>query len=176
MLESMKLEKFISEDKLQKRIAELGAEITEKYKDKELVVLGVLNGSFMFYSDLVRAIDLDLKCDFLGVSSYVGMKSTGECKLTLDAGMSLKDKHILIVEDIVDTGLTMQFLQKHLEQRQVASMAISSLLFKKEALKVECDIDFVGFEIPNDFVVGYGLDYQGLYRNLPYIASVTNMN
>ena len=148
----------------------------EKYKDKELVVLGVLKGSFMFFSDLVRAVDLDLKCDFLGVSSYVGMSSSGECKLTLDAGMSLKGKHVLLVEDIVDTGLTMKFLKQHLDQRGVESLATASLLFKKEALKVECELDYVGFEIPNDFVVGYGLDYQGLYRNLPYIASVTNMN
>jgi hypoxanthine phosphoribosyltransferase len=176
MIESMKLYQLISEEKIQNRIKEMGEEITKKYQDSELIVLGVLKGSFMFYSDLVRAINLDLKCDFLGVSSYVGAKSSGECKLTLDAGMSLKDQHVLVVEDIVDTGLTMNFLKQHLSQRGAKSLTTASLLLKPDALKVECPIDYVGFEIANDFVVGYGLDYQGMYRNMPYIAQVQNMN
>jgi len=172
----MKLSKLISEEDIQARTLEIGAKLTQDFKDKDLVVLGVLKGSFMFFSDLVRAIDLDLKCDFLGVSSYVGAKSSGECKLTLDVGMSIKDKHVLLVEDIVDTGLTMNFLKKHLKQRQPASLTTASLLFKPEALKEECSLDHVGFEIGNDFVVGYGLDYQGMYRNLPYVAQVQNLN
>ena len=176
MIESMKLSQLISEDQIQERIKEMGEEITDKYENGDLIVLGVLKGSFMFYSDLVRAIDLDIKCDFLGVTSYVGAKSSGECKLTLDVGMSLKDQNVLIVEDIVDTGLTMNFLKQHLEKRGVKSLSTASLLFKPDALKGECSIDHVGFEIANDFVVGYGLDYQGMYRNMPYIAQVQNMN
>lgn len=176
MIESMKLSQLISEEKIQERIKEMGAEITGKFENGDLIVLGVLKGSFMFYSDLVRSIDLDLKCDFLGVSSYIGAKSSGECKLTLDVGMSLRDQNVLLVEDIVDTGLTMDFLKKHLAQRGVKSLTTASLLFKPDALKVECSLDYVGFEIANDFVVGYGLDYQGMYRNMPYIAQVQNMN
>lgn len=176
MLESMKLSKLISEDDLKAKITAMGEQITKDFQGKDLIVIGVLKGSFMFYSDLVRAIDLDLKCDFLGVSSYVGAKSSGECKLTLDAGMSLKDKDVIVVEDIVDTGLTMNFLKKHLLQRGANSLTTASLLHKPEALKEECPLDYVGFEISNEFVVGYGLDYQGMYRNLPYIAQVQNMN
>ena len=176
MVESMKLSKLISEDDIKARTLEIGKKLTRDFQEKDLVVLGVLKGSFMFFSDLVRAIDLDLKCDFLGVSSYMGAKSSGECRLTLDVGMSLKDKHVLLIEDIVDTGLTMNFLKKHLNQRQPASVTTATLLFKPDALKEDCPIDHVGFEISNDFVVGYGLDYQGMYRNLPYVAQVQNLN
>jgi len=172
----MKLSKLISEDDIKARTLEIGKKLTRDFQEKDLVVLGVLKGSFMFFSDLVRAIDLDLKCDFLGVSSYMGAKSSGECRLTLDVGMSLKDKHVLLIEDIVDTGLTMNFLKKHLNQRQPASVTTATLLFKPDALKEDCPIDHVGFEISNDFVVGYGLDYQGMYRNLPYVAQVQNLN
>lgn len=175
-MENMKLSKLIDEDKLQSRIREMGSAITDKLKGKDIVALGVLKGSFMFYADLVRSIDLDLSCDFLGVSSYVGMSSSGECKLTLDVNSRLKNKHVILVEDIVDTGITLNFLKNHIEQRQPASITTVALLHKPEALKVECDIDMIGFEIANDFVVGYGLDYQGLFRNLPYIAQVQNIN
>lgn len=176
MLDNMKLSQLIGADDIQSKIHTLGEEITKKFEGKELLVIGVLKGSFMFYSDLIRAIDMDIYCDFMGASSYAGMKSSGECQLTLDCKTPLKGKHVLLVEDIVDTGLTMNFLKNHIGMRQPASLSTATLLLKPDALKEECDVDFVGFEIANDFVVGYGLDYQGYYRNLPYIAQVQNMN
>lgn len=176
MLDHMKLSQLIGADDIQAKIQTLGEEITNKFEGKELLVIGVLKGSFMFYSDLIRAINMDIYCDFMGASSYAGMKSSGECQLTLDCKTPLKGKHVLLVEDIVDTGLTMNFLKSHIGMRQPASLSTATLLLKPDALKEECDVDFVGFEIANDFVVGYGLDYQGYYRNLPYIAQVQNMN
>ncbi len=176
MIDSMKLSQLISADDIQTKVCALGEDIGKKFDGKELLVVGILKGSFMFYSDLIRAIDMDIYCDFMGASSYAGMKSSGECQLTLDCRTPLKGKHVLLVEDIVDTGLTMNFLKHHVRQRGPASLSTASLLLKPEALKEECDVDFVGFEIANDFVVGYGLDYQGYYRNLPYIAQVQNMN
>lgn len=172
----MKLTPLITEKEISKKIKELGAEITKKYKGKELVVVGVLKGSYLFFADLIREIDLDIETDFCALSSYHGTSSTGEVKITLDMQKSIKDKHVLIVEDIVDTGLTMSFLRQHCQSRQPKSIAVASLLFKPEALKVETKLDYVGFKIPNDFVVGFGLDYQGQYRHLPYIAQVQNIN
>lgn len=176
MIDNMKLSQLISADDIASKIKKMGEEITKSFEGKELLVVGVLKGSFMFYSDLVRAIDMDIYCDFMGASSYSGMKSSGECQLTLDCRTPLKGKHVLLVEDIVDTGLTMNFLKNHIGQREPASLSTATLLLKPDALKVECPLDHVGFEIANDFVVGYGLDYQGYYRNLPYIAQVQNMN
>ena len=175
-MDSMKLSQLIGAEDIKNRVLEMGQEIKEKFNGKDLLVVGVLNGSFMFYSDLVRAIDMDLSCDFMGAKSYAGMKSTGECRLTLDCRAPMTNQHILLVEDIVDTGLTMNFLKNHISQRNPASLTTATLLHKPDALKVECPLDFVGFNIANDFVVGYGLDYQGYYRNLPYIAQVQNMN
>lgn len=173
----MKLSPLITEQEISKKIKELGAEITKKYKGKDLVVVGVLKGSYLFFADLIREIDLDIETDFCALSSYHGgTSSSGEVKITLDMQRSIKDKHVLIVEDIVDTGLTMSFLRTHCESRKPKSIAVASLLFKPEALKVETKLDFVGFKIPNDFVVGFGLDYQGQYRHLPYIAQVQNIN
>lgn len=172
----MKLTPLITEKEISKKIKELGAEITKKYKGKELVVVGVLKGSYLFFADLIREIDLDIETDFCALSSYHGTASSGEVKITLDMQRSIKDKHVLIVEDIVDTGLTMSFLRQHCQSRQPKSIAVASLLFKPEAVKVETKLDYVGFKIPNDFVVGFGLDYQGQYRHLPYIAQVQNIN
>lgn len=173
----LKLAKYIEEEKIQEKIKELGATLTDKFKGKDVVAICILKGSFMFFSDLIRAIDLDCACEFFGVSSYGNnTKTTGEVKLTLDLATSVKDKHVIIVEDIVDTGLTMNYLLKALELRQPESITTVSLLHKPAAKKVEYQLDHVGFEIPNDFVVGYGLDYQGYYRNLPYIATIQNLN
>jgi hypoxanthine phosphoribosyltransferase len=126
---------------------------------------------------LIRELELDLVCDFLSTSSYGdGSTSSGEVRLTMDLQGSIKGKDVLLVEDIVDTGLTMNFLKKHLASKSPRSITTASLLFKPEALKEECKIDHVGFEVGNDFVVGYGLDYQGYFRQLPYVARVENMN
>lgn len=175
-MDSMRLSPLISEEEIQERVRKMGAAITDKFRGKDLTMVGVLKGSFMFYADLVRAVDTDLSCDFLGVSSYTGSASSGEVKVTLDLSRSIRDRNVVIVEDIVDTGLTMNFLKRHLLSHKPKSLMTASLLLKPDALKEKCEVDLVGFKIPNDFVVGYGLDYQGYYRNLPYIAQVSNIN
>jgi hypoxanthine phosphoribosyltransferase len=176
-MDHLRLSPLISEDEIKEQVRKIGESITDKFRGQDLVAVGVLKGSFMFYADLVRAIDTDLHCDFCGVSSYTdGMQSSGEVKLTLDLSRSIRDRHVLLVEDIVDTGLTMNFLKRHLATHKPKSMMTAALLYKPDALKEKCDVDFVGFKIPNDFVVGYGLDYQGYFRNLPYIAQISNVN
>lgn len=171
---SLKLSTYISEDTLQKKVAEIGAILTDKFKGKKVTAVCVLKGSFVFYSDLIRHIDTDITCEFFGVSSYNGASSSGEVKVTLDLSSAIEGQHVILVEDIVDTGLTMNYLKKSIESRNPASLTTVTLLEKPEALKVPCKLDHVGFKISNEFVVGYGLDYQGYYRNLPYIAQVQN--
>ena len=168
------LSTLISEAQIQKRVQELGEQIKERFSGKEdIVAVGVLKGSIMFYADLLRAIDMDIQCEFYGCSSYGNStKSSGEVKLTLDLANSVKDKHVLLIEDIVDSGLTMNYLKTVIGARNPATITTASLLLKPDSLKEECEVDFVGFEIGDDFVVGYGLDFQGYYRNLPYVATV----
>jgi hypoxanthine phosphoribosyltransferase len=180
-LENLKLSSLISEEQIKKRLSVLGTEITKKFQAKKddapVVAVGVLKGSFLFYADLIRAIDLDLICDFCGTSSYGdSASSSGEVRLTMDLQTAVKGKDVLIIEDIVDTGLTMNFLKKHLASKGPRSVTTAAFLFKPGALKEECPIDYVGFEVGNEFVVGYGLDYQGYFRQLPYVARVENMN
>ncbi len=174
---NLKLSSYISEEKIQTKVKEMGDQLTKQLKGKKVVAVCVLKGSFIFYSDLIRNINTDLACEFFGVSSYHGnTTSSGEVKVTLDLAHPVEGKHVLLVEDIVDTGLTMNYLKTSILSRKPASLTTVALLEKPEALKVKCEIDMVGFKIPNDFVVGYGLDYQGFYRNLPYIAQVQNFN
>lgn len=176
-MEHLKLSTLIAADQIQKRVKEIAQKITQDYKGRDLVAVGVLKGSFLFYADLIREIELDLMCDFCGTSSYGdGSTSSGEVRLTMDLQTSIKGKDVLLVEDIVDTGLTMNFLKKHLASKGPRSITTAALLFKPTALKEDCPIDHVGFEVGNDFVVGYGLDYQGYFRQLPYVARVENMN
>ncbi|MCB0356106.1 MAG: hypoxanthine phosphoribosyltransferase [Bdellovibrionales bacterium] len=171
------LNKYLSEDDIQARVKEMGAQLSDMFKGKEVIAVCVLKGSFVFYSDLIRAMDTDVICDFFGCSSYGNStKSSGQVKLTMDLNSHVENKHVLLVEDIIDTGLTMNYLQKLLEVRRPKSVTTVTLLHKPDAKKVDCNIDISGFDIPNEFVVGYGLDYQGMYRNLPYIAQVQNMN
>ncbi len=173
----LKFSRLISEADIAKRVKELGVQITELCKREPVIAVCVLKGSFVFYSDLIRQIDADISSEFLGVASYGNaMKSSGEVKLTLDLTTSIEGKTVLLIEDIIDTGLTMDFLAKTLAARKPKKLMTCTLLFKPEALKVEFKPDFVGFKIPNDFVIGYGLDYQGFYRNLPYIARVESLN
>lgn len=173
----LQLQELIDEKKIATRVSELGKEISKICKNEELIAVCVLKGSFVFYSDLVRSIDADIRTDFLGCASYGdAMKSSGEVKLTLDLTHGIEGKNVLLVEDIVDTGLTMTFLKKTLEARNPKKIYTASLLLKPHALKTKIDLDYVGFEIGNEFVVGYGLDYQGFYRNLPHIAVVTSLN
>lgn len=168
------LEILYSEATIKKRIDELGAELTNDYEGKELVLVGVLKGSCVFMADLMRSIDLPLSIDFMSVSSYKdGTISTGDVEILKDLSNPIRDKHVLIVEDIVDTGLTLSRLIEILDSRGAASIKLASFLDKPEPrIKTELKIDYIGFTVPNKFVVGYGLDAAGRYRNLPFIAVV----
>jgi hypoxanthine phosphoribosyltransferase len=162
----------ISAQQIQQRINELGAQITKDYEGQPLHLICVLNGAFIFMADLVRAIDLPLSLDFMSVSSYgSGTMSSGEVKLVKDLDQSLQGKHILFVEDIVDTGLTINYLLKYLESRGPLSIKVVSLLSKPARRKVEVPIEYLGFEIEDAFVYGYGLDVDHIYRNIPFITS-----
>lgn len=170
----LQIKPYITEQQLQKKVAEIGEAITKKFNGQEVVAVCVLKGSFVFYSDLIRHIHTDIACEFFGVSSYHGSTSSGEVKVTLDLTHPIEGKHVLLVEDIVDTGITMNYLKNSINARKPASLTTIALLEKPEALKVPCKLDYVGFQITNEFVVGYGLDYEGYYRNLPYIGQVQN--
>ena len=156
------------------RIRELGTQISREYAGKELVLVGVLKGSCIFMADLMRVIDLNLTIDFMAVSSYKdGTKSTGDVEILKDLSNPIRGKHVIVVEDIVDTGLTLSRLLEILGTRGAASIRLASFLDKPEPrIKKELKIDYTGFVVPNKFVVGYGLDAAGRYRNLPFIAVV----
>lgn len=168
------LEVLYSEEQIQTRIRELGEQITREYADKDLVLVSVLKGSCVFLADLMRVIDLKLTIDFMSVSSYKdGTKSTGDVEILKDLSNPIRDKHVLVVEDIIDTGLTLSRLLDILGSRGAASIKLASFLDKPEPrIKTELKIDYTGFVVPNKFVVGYGLDAAGRYRNLPFIAIV----
>lgn len=168
------LEVMYSEAEIQARLKDLGTQITAEYTGKDLVLVGVLKGSCVFMADLMREIDLPLTIDFMSVSSYKdGTKSTGDVEILKDLSNSIRDKHVLIVEDIIDTGLTLTRLVEILGSRGAASIKIATFLDKPEPrIKKELVVDYTGFVIPNKFVVGYGLDAAGRYRNLPFIAVV----
>lgn len=157
-------------EQIQKRVRELAEQISKEYRGRELIVIGILKGAFMFLSDLVRAIRIPLTVDFIMCSSYVKTGTTGQVKVECELKSEIKGRHVLLVEDIADTGVTLNYLREDLLQRGPASLKICALLDKKERRVADVPIDFVGFRIPNKFVVGYGLDYEGKYRNLPYIA------
>lgn len=162
---------LITEDQIKDKIAELAKEITEEYRGKELLLVGVLKGAFVFMSDLAREIQLPLEFDFMAVSSYgSSTKSSGVVRILKDLDYEITDRHVLLVEDIIDSGLTISYLLRYLEARRPASLEICSLFWKKGEQAVPLDVRFPGFEIPPVFVVGYGLDYGEKYRNLPYIG------
>lgn len=162
---------LISAKDVEARVQALGKVINHDYAGKEITAICILKGGVVFFADMIRQIQQPLKCEFLGVSSYHAEKtSSGEVKLTQDMREPIEGKHVLIFEDIVDTGLTLSYLLKLFESRRPASLKLCSLLFKPQCLKVAMQPDYVGFEIGNRFVVGYGLDYDGLYRGLPYIG------
>ena len=154
-----------------KRVAELGAQITVDYKDRHLVVIIILKGSFVFAADLTRAIDLPLRVDFLGVRSYgEGTESSGVVQITQDLSRPIADEDVLIVEDIIDSGLTLSWLLRNMRSRGPASVEVCALLRKPDAAKVDVPVKYVGFDIPAEFVVGYGLDYAERYRDLPFVG------
>lgn len=162
---------LISEEEIRHRVRELGKAITDQYAGQELTVICILKGAFMFCSDLMKEINLPVKLEFMSLSSYGdGMVSSGNVKIEMDVGSSITDKHVLVVEDIVDTGLTLNVLLKMLQQRNPKSVKLASLLHKPAKTKHHVEIDFLGFEIEDKFVIGYGLDYAGRYRELPYVG------
>ncbi|MBK8812117.1 MAG: hypoxanthine phosphoribosyltransferase [Acidobacteria bacterium] len=170
------LEVMYSADDIRSRVAELGRQITSDYAGRELVLVGVLKGSVIFLSDLMREIDLDLTIDFMSVSSYKdGTVSSGDVEILKDLTHPIRGKEVIVVEDIIDTGLTLFRLMEILGSRGANSLKIATLLDKPEPrIKTELVIDYCGFQIPNKFVVGYGLDAANRYRNLPFIAVVKN--
>lgn len=162
---------MISEDEIEKRVKELGKQLTEEYKGRDLLIVGILKGCMLFLSDLVRAIDLPLTMDFMVVSSYgSATKSSGVVRIIKDLEREIEGKDVLIVEDIVDTGLTLSYLIENLKTRNPKSIKVCSLLDKPDRRKAQVDIEYVGFRIADEFVVGYGLDYAELYRNLPFVC------
>ena len=177
------LKVLISRQDIAKRVAELGAQITKDFAGQSVILVGVLKGAAIFLSDLARQVDLDATFDFIGVSSYgnrpsptqelqSGWDSTGEVKLTKDVDQTMKDRNIIVIEDILDTGLTMTYLKKMLLARQPRSLKVAALLDKPSRRKLPLEGDYIGFKIPDEFVVGYGLDYAEKYRNLADICVV----
>jgi hypoxanthine phosphoribosyltransferase len=161
---------LIPEADLRARVRELGARITRDQAGRPLVVVGILKGSFVFLADLVRAIDLPLEIDFMGISSYQGAGTTGVVRVTSDLSRPVEGKDVLLVEDIVDTGLTVSYLLQNLATRRPASLRVCALLEKPARSRVKVPIDYRGFEIGDTFVVGYGLDHDGIGRNLPFVG------
>jgi len=164
---------IVSSLELQARVQELGRQITGAYQGRQLVLLGVLNGAFIFAADLCRAIDLDLEIDFIRVTSYgASTQSSGTIRLLKEPSIDLTGKDVLLIEDIVDTGTTMAWLQDHFRQSPAKTVRICSLIDKKERRSVPVDVDYIGFSLDRGFLVGYGLDCAEKYRNLPAIYSL----
>ena len=161
---------YLTEEKIQERITQLGKEISQEYKTKLPIFIGVLNGAFMFLSDLLKKVDVNCEVDFFKLSSYGDEKiSSGNVKLLKELNADVTDRHLIIVEDIVDSGLSISFIERMFKDHNPASMKVVTLLSKPESIKYDVKIDYIGFEIPNKFVIGYGLDYAQKYRNLKSI-------
>jgi hypoxanthine phosphoribosyltransferase len=162
---------LVDEAALQARVAELGAEISADYRDRDLLLIGVQKGAIFFMADLMRQIDLPCEVDFMAISSYgAGVDSSGVVRILKDLDMPIENRNVVIVEDIVDSGLTLSYLLRNLEARHPASVEICALLTKPDRRENDVECRYVGFEIPNRFVIGYGLDFAERYRNLPYIG------
>ena len=157
---------LVSEEDIKKRVKELAEQITKDYKDKSPIFVGILNGCYVFMADLLREVKIDTEVDFVKIRSYESDSSTGTIKFRKDISADINNRHIIIVEDIIDSGFTINFLVNRLKGSGPKSVAVASLLFKKEIAKIDFEVDYVGFEIPPEFVVGYGLDYDEKYRNL----------
>ena len=167
---------LVQADELQHRIKEMAAEVSRDYADKDLLLIGVLKGAVFFLADLMRQLDVPCEVDFMAVASYgSSTDSSGVVRILKDLDAPLEGRDVLIVEDIVDSGLTLQYLMRTLEARGPASLAVCALLTKPERRKVDMPARYVGFEIPDKFAIGYGLDYAERYRNLPYVAALTGV-
>jgi hypoxanthine phosphoribosyltransferase len=170
-LEHAITEVLIDEDTLKRRIVELGEEISSDYAGQDLLLVGVLKGAVFFMSDLMRHLTIPCEIDFMAISSYAGStESSGVVRILKDLDMNIEGRHVLVVEDIIDSGLTLSYLIRNLEAREPASLEICALMTKPERREIDVPVRYVGFEIPNRFVVGYGLDFGEKYRNLPYVA------
>ena len=164
---------LLSAEEIEQRVAELGEQITRDYEGKDLLTVGILKGSNVFMSDLIRKIDIPLHMDFMVVSSYGNAtESSGVVKIVKDLEKGIKGKHLLIIEDIIDSGLTLKYLKQILETREPASVKLCTLLDKPARRQEEVDVDYVGFTVPDEFIVGYGIDYAEYYRNLPFIGAL----
>ncbi|MDG1544308.1 MAG: hypoxanthine phosphoribosyltransferase [archaeon] len=156
----------MSKEDIKKRVKELAGKISEDYKDKSPIFVGILNGCYVFMADLLREVNIDTEVDFVKIRSYEADSSTGTIKFRKDISADINNRHIIIVEDIIDSGFTINFLVNRLKNSGPKSVAVASILFKKEVAKIDFEVDYVGFEIPPEFVVGYGLDYDEKYRDL----------
>ena len=170
-------EVLVQADDLQHRVRQLGEEITKDYEGRELLLVGVLKGAIFFLSDLMRKIDVPCEVDFMAVASYgSSTDSSGVVRILKDLDAPLEGRDVLIVEDIVDSGLTLQYLLRTLEARNPASLEVCALLTKPDRRKIDLPARYIGFEIPDKFAIGYGLDYAERYRNLPYVAALTGVD
>jgi len=164
---------LITEKEIKEKIEELGKKITKDYKGKDLVFIGVLRGAVVFMADLARAISIPMIFDFIAISSYgAATESSGVVRILKDLDETIEGKDVLVVEDIIDTGLTLDYLLRILKSRKPASLKVCTLLNKNARRKVKVKVDYSGFDIPNKFVVGYGLDYEGKFRNIPYVFTL----
>jgi hypoxanthine phosphoribosyltransferase len=164
-------EVLIDEAALQARIAELGEEISADYRGRELLLIGVLKGAVFFMSDLMRRLRVPCEIDFMAISSYgASTDSSGVVRILKDLDINIEGRHVLVVEDIIDSGLTLSYLMRNLEAREPASLEVCALMTKPDRREIDVDVRYVGFEIPNRFVIGYGLDFAERYRNLPFVA------
>jgi hypoxanthine phosphoribosyltransferase len=170
-LESAVGEVLIEEETLTARVGELGAEVSADYADRDLLLIGVLKGAVFFMADLMRRLTIPCEVDFMAISSYgASTDSSGVVRILKDLDTNIEGRHVLVVEDIIDSGLTLSYLVRNLESREPASLEVCALLTKPERREIEVPVRYVGFEIPNRFVIGYGLDYAERYRNLPYVG------
>ena len=168
--------KMFTEEQIREKVAELGKQIENDYKGEEVLVVGILKGANMFTCDLIRQIDLDVKIDFMSVSSYgSGTESSGTVRILKDLDTDIKGRNVLIVEDIIDSGRTLSNLVKELQIREPKSLKLCTLLDKPSRRVVDVDVEYVGFEIEDKFIVGYGIDYAEKYRNLPYVGIVEDV-
>jgi len=170
------LEMIISTEQIEQRVQALADDISNRFKEEVPILIGILNGSFIFLSDLMRAMSIDCEMDFIKLASYDGQTSTGTVKLLKDISADITGRHVVIVEDIIDSGLTIKFLRDRLKGASPKSVTIVTLLMKPAVARLEFPIEYVGFEIPPDFVVGYGLDYNQKLRHLPAIYRVKGMD
>lgn len=163
---------LIAQNRLQERVSELGQEISERYRDLDPLLIAILRGSFIFAADLLRKLAIPASIDFMAISSYAGQQGSGVVRITKDLDQSIAARHVLLVEDIIDTGLTANYLMQTLKRRNPASIELCALLDKSARRIIDLPIAYRGFEIPDEFVVGYGMDYQQRFRNLPHIAAL----